>query len=410
MASRLIRPYVDILRPRAHWMLVGSGLIARVPSAILGFSTLLLVQKTTGSFALGGLVAGAVVLSRAIVGPVLGRIADRNGQRLILRWSAGIHILSVAALLVLAELEFSPVLLVVVGAVAGGSLAPIGSFTRARWTHIYRGEPLLNTAFALESILEDLVWIFGPAAAAYISATVNPGSGLILSGLCGFLGSWLLSIQGFTDTPVPHVDTVHKKFHPLASGRIIAILLSGFVVGLAYGINDISAIAMTREDGIPAFAGFIVGVFSIGSVIGGVVYGAMSNRSSPYRMFVGATIFMAVTWLPLAIAPNTFWVMAVGLIAGTAAAPFAIAANRAVEASSAPEVVTEALAWVVTTIVAGMAIGSLLGGFVIDSWGARGGFLAVSILTTIPMFCALVGAAQKNQANTEQPQHAMKGN
>jgi MFS family permease len=409
MASRLLTPYVELLRPRAHWMLVGSGLIARVPSAILGFSTLLLVQKTTGSFALGGLVAGAVVLSRAIVGPVLGRIADRNGQRLILRWSAVVHIVSVASLLILAELKFSPILLVAVGVIAGGSLAPIGSFTRARWTHIYRGEPLLNTAFALESILEDLVWIFGPAAAAYISATVNPGSGLILSGICGFVGCWLLSIQGFTDTPVPHVDVPKKKFHPLASGRIIAILLSGFAVGLAYGINDISAIAMTREDGIPAYAGFIVGVFSIGSVIGGVVYGTIAHRRSPYRMFVGATIFMAVTWLPLALAPNTFWVMGVGLIAGTAAAPFAIAANRAVEASSAPEVVTEALAWVVTTIVAGMALGSLLGGFVIDSWGARGGFVAVSILMTIPVFFALAGARGTTSAISPSPEHAMKG-
>jgi MFS family permease len=401
MASRLLTPYAQLLRPRAHWSLVGAGLVARVPSAILGFSTLLLVQKTTGSFAVGGLVAGAVVLSRAIVGPVLGRIADRNGQRLILRWSAVVHIISVAALLVLAELTVSPVILVAVGIIAGGSLAPIGSFTRARWTHIYRGEPLLDTAFAMESILEDLVWIFGPAAAAFISATVNPGSGLVLSGLCGFVGSWLLSIQGFTDTPVPQVDTVHKKFNPLASGRIISILISGFVVGLAYGINDISAIAITREDGIPAFAGFIVGVFSIGSVIGGVVYGILANRSSPYRMFVGATIFMALTWLPLALAPNSFWVMGVGLIAGTAAAPFAIASNRAVEASTPPEVVTEALAWVVTTIVAGMAVGSLLGGFVIDSWGGRGGFLAVSILMTGPVIFALIGAAQKPARATQ---------
>jgi MFS family permease len=376
-------------------MLVGAGLIARVPSAILGFSTLLLVQATTGSFTTGGLVAGAVVVARAIVGPVLGRIADRNGQRRILRFTAAAHLLAVFALLWMAEQRFSPLALVAVGFVAGASLSPIGSFTRARWSHIYRGDELLKTAFVLESILDDLVWIFGPAAAAFISATVNPASGLILSGLCGCVGSLLLSIQRFTDTPVPHADTVHQRFNPFHSGRIVAILLSGLVVGLAYGINDISAIAITREDGIPAYAGFILGVFSIGSIVGGAVYGTMTSRRSPYGMFVGTTIFMAVTWIPLAFAPDTLWVMGIGLIAGSAAAPFAIAANRAVEASTPPAVVTEALAWVVTTLLAGMAAGSLLGGVIIDRFGAHGGFVAVTILTCIPVIFALLGLALK---------------
>jgi MFS family permease len=369
-----------------------AGLIGRIPSAVLGFSTLLLVQSTTGSFALGGLVSGTIVAANATVGPYIGHLADRHGQRRLLRVLAPVNFLAIIAVLISAMSGVEPGLLVAVAAVAGGSQASIGSFTRARWSHIFGESPPLRTAFALESMLDDCVWIVGPAIAAFLSVVVDPSIGLIVAAATGLLGGLLLAAQRATDTPPQHAESRRRHFNPFHSLTVMVVLLSGLTVGLSFGVNDLSAIAITKEDGVPQFAGFILGVFSVGSLIGGVVFGLMRDRWSHYRLFAVVCAYLAVTWLPLAFAPNTLWFMILGPIAGTAASPFIIATNRLIRSLAGNDVVTEALAWMSSAIVAGMAGGSFFGGVIVDALGARAGFATVTALMLVPLALAGVGA------------------
>ncbi|MFB2598697.1 hypothetical protein ACEXQE_12950 [Herbiconiux sp. P17] len=55
-------------------------------------------------------------------------------------------------------------------------------------------------------------------------------------------------------------------------------------------------------------------------------------------------------------------------------------------------VLTEALAWVNAAVVAGMALGSLLGGVVVDVAGYRAGYLMVGGAAVVPLVFAAVGA------------------
>ena len=388
----LFAPYGELLRPRSHWQLFSAGLIGRIPSALLGFSTLLLVQSTTGSFALGGLVSGTIVAANAAVGPYIGHLADRHGQRRILRVLAPINFLAIIAVLIFAMSGLGSGLLVAVAALAGGSQASIGSFTRARWSHIFGESPPLRTAFAMESMLDDCVWIVGPAIAAFLSVVVDPSIGLIVAAATGFIGALLLAAQRATDTPAQHAESYRRHFNPFHSLTVMVVLLSGLAVGLSFGVNDLSAIAIAKEDDVPQFAGFILGVFSVGSLIGGVVFGIMRDRWFHYRLFVVVCAYLALTWLPLAFAPNTLWIMILGPIAGTAAAPFIIATNRLIRSLAGDDVVTEALAWMSSAIVAGMAGGSFFGGVIVDALGARAGFATVTALMLVPLALAGVGA------------------
>lgn len=371
----------------------GAGLIGRIPSALLGFSTLLLVQSTTGSFALGGLVSGTIVAANALVGPYIGHLADRHGQLRILRALAPINFVAVIAVLICALSGVGPVVLVAVAAVAGGSQASIGSFTRARWSHIFGESQPLRTAFALESMLDDCVWIVGPAIAAILSVVVNPSIGLIVAAATGLTGALLLAAQRATDTPPQHAESHRQHFNPFRSVTVMVVLLSGLAVGLSFGVNDLSAIAITKEDGVPQLAGFILGVFSVGSLIGGVVFGVLRERWSHYRLVVVVCAYLAVTWLPLAFAPNTLWIMILGPIAGTAASPFIIATNRLIRSLAGDDVVTEALAWMSSAVVAGMAGGSFFGGVIVDAFGARAGFATVTVLMLVPLALTLAGVA-----------------
>lgn len=395
----LFAPYLEVLRPRHHSAIAGAGFLARIPAAILGFASFLLFQQTTDSFALGGLVSGVVVATGAVMGPVLGRLADRNGQRRLLRIFAVTHLVSVVLLVIAAQLHVHAVAFVALAGVAGATVAPIGSFTRARWSHRYGDAPQLKAAFALEAILDEMVWIVGPAVAALVAAAIDPTVGLLLSGVCGFVGSLVLAAQRATDTPAhaPVERRSHTAFSPFASRRLMAVLVAGFVVGVSFGIDNVSAVAITQRDGVPQLAGVVLGVYSVGSIVGGFVLGAIPDRLSPYGLFLATALFMAVAFAPLAFAPSAFWVMGLGLFAGAAVTPYTVGANRAVESLVPRRVVTEALSWANTVILAGMAVGGPLGGILVDRGGPRVGYLAVTLLCALPVLVGILGVSTRSQ-------------
>ncbi|SDY53186.1 MFS transporter [Herbiconiux ginsengi] len=399
----LFAPYIEVLRPQHHASIALGGFLARVPAAILGFATFLLFQRTTDSFALGGLVSGVVIATGAVMGPVLGRLADRHGQRRLLRIFAVTHLLSVLLLVIAGHAHVPALLFVVLAGIAGATVAPIGSFTRARWSHRYGDAPQLKTAFALEAILDEMVWIIGPAVAALIAAAVDPAVGLVLSGACGFAGSLILAAQRATDTPPHEPDTEVRRpgFTPLGSARLMAVLIAGFVVGVSFGVDNVSAVAISQRDGVPELAGVILSVYSVGSILGGFVLGALPDRLSPFRLFVATALFLAVAFAPLAFAPDTIWIMVFGFFAGAAVTPYTVGANRAVEALVPRRVVTEALSWANTAILAGMALGGPLGGLVVDAAGPRAGYLAVSGLCLLPVLVALTAAFGSRRARPE---------
>ncbi|MFC9461684.1 MFS transporter, partial [Streptomyces sp. NPDC056983] len=53
----------------------------RLPVAVIQFGSVLLITRTSGSLATGGTVACALALGQVAMGPVVGRLADRRGQR-----------------------------------------------------------------------------------------------------------------------------------------------------------------------------------------------------------------------------------------------------------------------------------------------------------------------------------------
>lgn len=332
------------------------------------------------------------------MGPLLGRLADRHGQRRLLRLFAVTHLLSVVLLVAAALLHVPAILFVILAGLAGATVAPIGSFTRARWSHTYGDAPQLKAAFAIEAILDEMVWIIGPAIAALIATAIHPVAGLLVSGLCGCIGSLLLAAQKHTDTPRHPPAERHRRFNPFTSTRLVAILAAGFVVGLSFGIDNVSAVAIAQRDGVPQLSGAILSVYSVGSIVGGFVLGALPDRLSPYRLFLATALFLAIAFAPLAFAPNTFWIMGFGFIAGAAVTPYTVGANRAVEALVPRHVVTEALSWANTVILAGMSVGGPLGGVLVDETGPRTGYLAVTLLCTLPVLIGLVGTAKKRNA------------
>jgi MFS family permease len=379
--------------PRARMVI--AGLLARTPIAVLGFGFLYFAHARTGTYAIGGLTSGLAIASMGLIGPFAGRIADRRGQRQLLLVSAVLHPVAIAAAIVAGYLG-ATVPLVIMSVLCGVTVAPVGAFMRARWASLVEDAFLLRTAFAIEAVADEIVWVFGPAIAAFLASGVAVSGGLILSGILGPLGALVLRMLPDAK-PAPRRAAGSRPFRLLASVPLMVLMGGGFLVGIGFGINDLSIVSMAIHSGVPELAGTVLTVYSIGSATGGLIFGSISRRFRSRPMLVGTCTAFFVAWAPLALAPDIWWFYPLGLFAGATIAPFMIAMNHTVAQLVPQEIVTEALAWLSTVIVVGMSLGSIFGGLINDATTPRTAFLVVAtasflaLLLTVSAFRAFGG-------------------
>lgn len=393
-----MRTYVEVLTPRAHLLLALSGLLARVPLAVVGFAALLVVRRSTGEFGLAGTVSAVVVASGAVVGPALGRWGDRRGQAVALRVTAAVGIVGAAFFVLVTSAGAPPALVVLAAVVVGAGAAPVGSFTRTRWARTYPragdapADPRLATAFALEGVFDELVWVAGPALASLVAAVADPRLALVLACAAGALGCLALSVQRHGAPVAQPVGAVRHR--PVADPGVLGVLAAGVAVGAVFGLADLSAIAYTTERGVPGLAGSVLGAGALGAVVGGLVVGTLRPFADPRRAAVVTSVFFGCGYASLATVPGVAGILVLSFVAGATYAPLGVAVNRLVEQSSPAHRLTESLAWVSTAVTAGTAAGTAVGGHVVDAAGAHGGYLLVAPLAALPFLFTVVGTGR----------------
>ncbi|MDG4865423.1 MFS transporter, partial [Streptomyces sp. T-3] len=106
--------------------------LGRLPVAIIQFGSVLLIHKTSGSLATGGIVACALALGQVAMGPYVGRLADRLGQRPVVLALSAANAVALTAYLAAALLGLPTPLLILFGVLAGASVPGIGPLARAR--------------------------------------------------------------------------------------------------------------------------------------------------------------------------------------------------------------------------------------------------------------------------------------
>jgi MFS family permease len=354
-----------------------------------GMGIVLLVSLTTGSFGQAGLLVAATTLTGAAVAPLWGRAIDRVGQARVLLLAVLINVLSVALLVAAVQLGWPlPVsLAAAVGVGAGFSLA--GSAVRARWALRLNGSPLLNTAFALEAMLDEVVFIIGPVLVTFLATALHPALGISVSAVIGLIGAVALAAQRSSQPPIRSTPHGHEGSTRLPWRVLLPVAIASAALGMVFGGMEINVVAFAKETGVLPYAGLILIAWSFGSLVAGAVTGAIIWRASPARRFrVGATM-LALSLLPLPFVDQPLVVALLLILSGMAIAPTLIASVGVIQSAVDQSRLTEALAWNSTGMVAGVAIGAAAIGFVIDSSGAQAGFAAVAIAGLLLTLTAL---------------------
>lgn len=368
----MLSDYRRIFSPTGSLSFSAAGFISRLPQSMIGVGIVTMVSQLGGAYWLAGSVSATQALAGAAIGPQISRLVDRHGQRRVVLPATAVTVAAICALLLCARYGAPDWTLYVAAAVAG-CMPSMGALVRSRWAELHRESPLLHTAYSLESVLDEVVYVVGPALAITLSTSVFAEAGpLTAAGLLA-VGVLLFAAQRRTEPPV-------RSAPQRAGGSALRIPGLGLLVltlasvGASYGSVEVATVAYAGAHDHKALAALLLGVYALGSGLAGAVFGAMRPRGAITRRLLVSVWAMAVTTAPLLFAPSLAVLAVVLFVAGVSVAPTLITAMGLVGHLAPAARLTESITWVVSGLSVGVALGYAASGWLADAAGASAGY------------------------------------
>lgn len=408
--------YRELLAVRPIRRLLLVGMIARIPHSAAGVLLTLHIVLTLGQgYAAAGAAAAVMTIGIAVGAPWRGRRVDTVGLRKALIpsvvsetviWSIVPHV----SYEVLLPLVF-----------VGGLLTlPIFSVVRQSLGVLATGEQR-RTAFALDAIATELVFMIGPAVGAVVATSGQSVLGLTVVGVATSVsGLFLMWFNPPTRSASPdagleaeeleraeaavvaaapaHLQEAAAELAPLAAAEerrqrrsglrhrvihnfswftaaVAAVFAVAFGAGMVLSGTDVGIVAALQTGGHQAEIGIVFLFWCAASVVGGILYGAMHRTISPILLLLG----MSALTVPMAFATDTWTLSLLALLPGLLCAPVLSAASEKVAELVDESRRGEAMGWYGSSLTGGVALGAPLAGLFIDVIGPSAGFVSVGL-------------------------------
>jgi MFS family permease len=392
-ASRLVaNPYLQVMRTPHALPMVLAAFIGRLPLSMVGLGCVLLVADETGSYGLGGAVAAAGAVTTALAGPVLGRWADSHGQRRVLLPVLAVFVASGTAFLFAVKGGWPLVAVFASAGLAGACIPPVSSMIRVRWTHLLRGSHRLPTALAMESVVDEFVFIVGPVLVTFLSTTGHATSGVVTAFTLAAVGSLLFAAQTKTEPPpTPHEHRNGPSAIRTPGLRVLFVV--GTAVGAILGTLEIALVAFADQENAKSLSGVLIAGLALGSMASGIGWGTVHWRLPLRLRLVAVLVLLTVCSLPLLFITDVWVMLPFVVLAGVAVSPSLISSFTLAEVLVPRAAVTEAFTWIGTALGLGVAIGASVAGKVVDVYGANAAFLVATVAAAIA--AVVVGLFQR---------------
>jgi predicted MFS family arabinose efflux permease len=369
-----VRVYARILGTPGVALIVLATLIGRLPIGISGLAILLFVVEVTDSFAAAGLCAGALALGSAAGAPFQGRLIDRRGVGMLLPLAVA-HAAGLLAIWLAGEAGAPVALLAAASLATGAAIPPVSSVLRSRWPYLLPGRPeLLAGAFALDSVMIEVIFVVGPLLTTVVVATVGPQYALIVSAACVVSGTSLM-LTGLAGKPGPEPTEAGRPafgLGALASPGLRTLVLASLPVGFTFGTLEVVLPAFSKAEGSEELAGLLLAIWSAASGVGGLVWGARGGNAPLLQAHLIFAWLLPLGVAPLVLATSPLTMALLSILAGLPIAPLVASRNQLVERVALPGTATEAFTWPLTALVAGVSLGAAASGAVVEasSWSA----------------------------------------
>jgi predicted MFS family arabinose efflux permease len=365
--------YVDLLRRRGAATFVAAGFVGRLPLSMVSLGIVLLVTGVGDSYATAGAMAAAYALATAFIAPLGARWMDRAGQARVLPVLAAGQSVSLILFTLTADLGAPLVLQFVMLVVAGGCAPNVGSAIRARWAGLLQGSPALRSAFALEAVVDEVVFIVGPPLVTTLAVQIGQSFALFVCVALLLGGCVWLSVLHATQ-PEPRPPTSSHGRQPLISGGFLIVVGVLVLMGGIFGSFEVTTVAFASFLGRPELTGLVLALYAFGSLLSGLVLGMVHLTARLDRQMFVFTAVLAVVTLPLPLVAHIVPLMIAAFLAGMAVSPVLIVTVTIVEHLVPAERLTEALTMATSGIAVGLAVAAPVSGALVDTVGAHSGY------------------------------------
>lgn len=434
--------YRDLLAVRPIRRLLLVGMIARIPHSAAGALLTLHIVLTLGQgYAAAGAAAAVMTIGIAVGAPWRGRRVDTVGLRRALIPSV------IAETVIWSIVPHVPYQLLLPLVFVGGLLTlPIFSVVRQSLGVLATGEQR-RTAFALDAISTELVFMIGPAAGALVATAGFSVLGLTVIGVAtsvsGLFLMWFNPPTRSADFGLPsdadpdaafaagqqeaaeaavvaaapaHLTEAAAEFAPLAaperrllaraglrhkvrhnfswfSAAVAAVFAVAAGAGMVLSGSDVGIVAALESSGREAEIGLVFLFWCGASVLGGLVYGSLHRPVSPILLLLG----MSGLTIPMAFAQDTWTLSLLSILPGLLCAPVLSAASERVAELVDERRRGEAMGWYGSALTGGVALGAPLAGVFIDGVGPSTGFVAVGVGGVLLCLAGLVLQRRRRQ-------------
>jgi predicted MFS family arabinose efflux permease len=263
--------------------------------------------------------------------------------------------------------------LVGLAAVAGALTPPISPTTRALFRGLFCDPHVRDTAYALDSVLLEAVFLVGPLIVALVVGFSSPEVAVVVAGVVCVTGTVLFVSSPLTRDPVRRgsgAPRVAALSNPALRGLLVPVALTGVGMGaMEVGLPSLALHVGSRPD-----TGLLLAAWSVGSITGGLVYGGRRWSSPVSRRYRTLLMVAVVFSAPLILARSIPEGVVCSLLAGLTGAPMFACQYGLVSRVVTPGSENEAFAWIAAALVGGLSAGSAIGGAVIGPGGVSAPF------------------------------------
>ena len=432
-----------------------SGAIARLPISMMGLGIVLALNHIYNNWTIAGTMSAAYVLSQAAVTPLYAKLFDRFGQRKVGVLALSAQVVCMLSFATAALFHIPLPILFALAILMGVTQFAFGALVRTRWAYTLKSQTddtLLNVAYALESGIDEIVFIFGPILAAWLATSVHPVSQLFVPVLAsGLGGAWFLSLKNTQPAVVKIVQVesapandedvraalengpystsensagnsvedsskngkkiiaknlrdklslkqlrnANRKNKPknvLLYRGIIPLVIMFLVFNMSFSAFDVSVTAAMRAQGLDKLIGLQLALFACGSLVGAVIFGSHKFRGSNWSHLIVFLSLLTVGFILMNINIDRLILLSIfELLSGLCVSPIFATGNLIVKDTIPEHSLTEGLSWLPTASAVGASLGSMVAGFAIDAWSSHGGMMVPWISTLIAIPIASIG-------------------
>jgi MFS family permease len=360
-------------------------IVARLPIGIDGIATVLFLRHEGKSFGVAGAAAGALALGAALGAPFSARLIDRLSARVLI-WLAVGHACGLVALIALAVAHAPSILLIPVAFLTGATMPTVSSVLRSAYATLLAHErSLIPSAFALEAVITEAIFIVGPLTTAALTWLVSAAAALVLAAAAVVVGTaWFLAeLPGeIADRRAPHDPDRHWA-GALRSPGLQTIVIAMLPVGFSFGAIEVVLPAFADAHGERQLAGVLIAVWSLGSALGGLIYGARPRLVPLRTMHLWTAVAVPAGMAPLMLAGSPLAMGLLVIFAGLPIAPLIATRNELAGALAMPGAETESFTWPLTAMVSGVSLGAAAAGALADGPGWRAAVVVAVVASAL---------------------------